>query len=205
MNKKKKSPVDLFAIARSARASMGEEKWASYVKEQKELNAQSFIQTKLELDHFMSSPEPAARDALEHGLNELRINAVIQKSDTCIEALDALIWCVKHNWWARDSSALLKPIGHEFKKINAREISTLPRPKAKSLFKQAVEAVMSSEKSSCQDFKTFMQMWQLGHIRGMTIKSNDGVQNYVISDESGELGQKNYKWGTLEKMYSEIN
>ena len=138
MTKKKKNLFDLFALARAARTAMGEEEWAIYVKEQKELDVHSFIQTKREFDHFMSSPEPAARDALEHGLNELKTNAAIQKSDTCIEALDALIWCVKHNWWARDSEALLRPIGYEYQRIKAREgakasLANSPKQEAKKI------------------------------------------------------------------------
>lgn len=86
----------------------------------------------------------------------------------------------------------------------AREVSKLPRPKAKSPFKEAVLAAMSNEKSSSQDFKTFMQRWRLGHIGGLTIKSTAGSDSYIITDENGELGQKTYTWGTLEKMYSQI-
>lgn len=121
MTKKKNKSADLFALAKSARSSMGEEEWAIYVTKQKEFVAQSLIQTKREFDEFMSSPEPAARDALEHGLNELKIDPAIQKSETCLEALDALLYCVTNGWWARDSGALLTPIGNEFQRIKAQK------------------------------------------------------------------------------------
>ena len=138
MTKKKNSLVDLLARAKSARAAMGEKKWAIYVKEQQEIAAQSLIQTKREFDKFINSPEHAARDALELGLNELKTNAVIQKSETCIEALDALIWCVKYGWWAKDSEALLRPIGYEYQRIKAREgakasLAKSPKQEAKKI------------------------------------------------------------------------
>ncbi len=85
----------------------------------------------------------------------------------------------------------------------AREVSKLPRPNGKSLFKKAVVAAMSGGKKDFQSFQTFMQRWRMGHINGLTAKTLDNSESYIIADENGDLGQITYAWGTLEKMYSQ--
>lgn len=77
------------------------------------------------------------------------------------------------------------------------------QPRAKKPFTQAVRNAMGEGKKDNQDFKTFMQMWRLGHINGLTIKAIESGDRYIITDEDGDLGNKAYGWGTLEKMYSQ--
>jgi hypothetical protein len=87
----------------------------------------------------------------------------------------------------------------------ARASAKLPRPKTKSQFKVAVSKIMFREKVSSDNFKTFMQMWQLGHIDGMTIKAALDRDRYIITDETGDLGARTYSWTTLAKMYSQFD
>jgi len=203
MKKKKRSLADLFKKTQAARAAMGEAKWAAYQLEQRAIAAESLTRIKREFDDFLKSPEVAARDALEHGLNELKNNATIQQSDTCIEALDAFLYCVTYNWGVRDSEALLWPIGAALGRPQRKKASKAPRPSAKSPFKQAVKAAMKPHKRDDQTFLSFMQNWQHGHINGLTIKTFDHKDSFTITDETGELGEKNYAWATLEQMYSQ--
>lgn len=204
MNKKKKSLADLFERTRAARAAMGEAKWAVYQLEQRTIAAESQTRIRREFDDFLKSPESAARDALEHGLNELKNNATIQQSGTCIEALDAFLYCVTYMWGARDSEKLLSPIGRAFGRLSAKKASKAPRPKARSKFKVAVGTAMWDGKKHSQDFKTFMQMWELGHIGGMTVRAIKDSDKYRICDENGDLGEKTYTKLTLERMYSQL-
>lgn len=85
----------------------------------------------------------------------------------------------------------------------AREVSRLPRPNAKSQFKVAVIAAMRPHKLDDQQFKSFMSMWRQGAIHGLTVKTVDNSENYMITDENGNLGEQSYKWTTLEAMYSQ--
>ena len=191
------------APARKARADMGEKKWALYVTEQNELSARILNKTKREFDDFMKSPERAARDALAHGLNKLKNNIAIKKSGACLELLDALIWCLKHKWWAKDSEALLQPIGNEFRKVFCREIKPGPRPGRECPFRKAIVKAMKPGKSNEQTFKTFMQMWEQGNQKGLSVKFISDEEKYIFYDENGNLGEKKYASSTLEKMYSE--
>lgn len=201
--KKKRSLADLFERARAARAAMGEAKWAAYQLEQRAIAAESLVRMKREFDDFMKSPESAARDALEHGLNELKNNATIKQSDTCIEALDAFLYCVTYNWGVRDSEALLWPIGAALGRPQRKKASKAPRPNSKSPLKAAITKAMRRHKPSCESFKTFMQMWCMGSIDGLSAKTLDHKDSYVISDENGDLGEQVYAWGTLQQMYSD--
>lgn len=178
MKMKKRSLADLFERTRAARAAMGEAKWDAYQLEQRAIAAESLARIKREFDDFMKSPEVAARDALEHWLNELKNNATIQQSDTCIEALDAFLYCVTSNWGVRDSEALLWPIGAELGRPQRKKASKAPRPNAASQFKKAVIAAMHSHKESCENFKSFMQMWGIGHLNGLTIKTTDHKKKF---------------------------
>ena len=63
---------------------------------------------------------------------------------------------------------------------------------------------MRPHKRDAQDFKTFMQMWRMDAINGLSAKSFDDMKSFVISDEDGDLGEQVYTWGTLQKMYAEI-
>ncbi len=203
MNKKKRSLADLFERSRAARAAMGEAKWAAYQVEQCAIAANSLARIKREFDDFLNSPEAAARDALAQGLNELKHNATIKQSDTCIEALDAFLYCVTYNWGVRDSAALLEPIGTELGRPQRKKAAKAPRPNAIDPFKKAVVEVMRSNKPDCKDFKTFMAMWERGHLDGLTIKTADHKKTYAITDENGDLGESTYSWGSLQVMYSQ--
>jgi hypothetical protein len=88
--------------------------------------------------------------------------------------------------------------------VQRQTASTMPRPRAKSEFKQAVLDAMRTG-GDHQEFKSFMQMWRLGHINGLTVKSIEDGEKYVITDENGDLESKEYKWGSLATMFSEAN
>lgn len=85
----------------------------------------------------------------------------------------------------------------------AREVSKLPRPNAVSPFKKAVIAAMRPYKRGDQTFQSFMATWQLGHINGLTVRTFDHKENFVITDEDGDLGKSTYSWGSLQVMYSQ--
>ena len=77
------------------------------------------------------------------------------------------------------------------------------QPRKKNKLKAAVLAVMAQEKPAHSSFKTFMQGWELGHLNGLTITYLN-ENNYLVSDENGDAGDRQYEWSTLKKMYSEI-
>lgn len=85
----------------------------------------------------------------------------------------------------------------------ARVVSKLPRPNAISPFKKAILEIMRSQKAGCENFKTFMAMWESEHLAGLTIKTFDHKETYRITDENGDLGNTSYAWGSLEAMYSQ--
>lgn len=86
----------------------------------------------------------------------------------------------------------------------AREVSKLPRPNATSMFKQAIQAAMSPYKRDCSTFKDFMRSWERNPIRGLSIKPDSYENWYVVTDEDGDLGERVYTFGTLQKMYAKI-
>ena len=84
----------------------------------------------------------------------------------------------------------------------AVEVSKLPRPNAVSPLRKAIIEVMHQHKKDCQDFKSFVAMWELGHLNGLTIQTFDHIE-YVITDENSDMGCKTYTFGSLSTMYSQ--
>lgn len=110
---------DLISRARKARSQMGEEAWRQYKKEQHEKYLASLIEGKRELDAFVNSPEGKAREALQARLEELRSDSVISQSETCIEVLEAFIFCLTYRWGAKDAAAMIEPLGEHFATVQA--------------------------------------------------------------------------------------
>lgn len=87
-------------------------------------------------------------------------------------------------------------------KANADARAAARNPRQKDPLRASIIAVMRLSKRSHDDFKSFMQMWRLGHLNGLTAKSIENGNRYIITDENIALGEKTYAWSTLEKMYS---
>lgn len=88
-------------------------------------------------------------------------------------------------------------------KANADARAAARNPRRKDPMRAAIIAVMRLPKENHDDFKSFMQMWRLGHLNGLTAKSIENGRKYIITDDNTDLGAKTYRWSTLEKMYSE--
>jgi hypothetical protein len=93
------------------------------------------------------------------------------------------------------------PIELEIKK-KAKKNSQQPRPRAVSKMAEAIKKAMKEGKTSGQSFKLFMATWAHGHIDGFTVKFIEASDEYLITDENGDLGQAHYTKGTLTRMYS---
>jgi hypothetical protein len=76
-------------------------------------------------------------------------------------------------------------------------------PRRKDAFKAALSQAMHSRKAEMMPFKEFMQAWTLGHINGFTATTTPDAKAYMVRDENGDLGERRYTWGTLERMFSE--
>ncbi len=85
----------------------------------------------------------------------------------------------------------------------ARSASEQPRPNAKSEFREKISTAMGPYKREGRNFKDFMQMWQHNITSGLTAKTNDHRQTFVITDDEGDLGETTYTWGSLKVMYSQ--
>lgn len=89
------------------------------------------------------------------------------------------------------------------RKTQSKVAAKAPRPGAKSPLRAEIAIAMRSHKSDCANFQTFMSMWSNQHLNGLTIKTFDHKETYVITDENGDMGEKRYAWGSLEAMYSQ--
>ncbi|WP_141397500.1 hypothetical protein [Polaromonas sp. AER18D-145] len=124
MKKEKKKPSDLLSPAsvarvREARAAMSEEEWEEECRLRNESAAQMWIDMKRNFDAFINSPEGKAREALRVRLEEIVEDPVIRQSETCVEMLDAFIYCVSYRWGAVDSGAMIEPLAEHFNKVKA--------------------------------------------------------------------------------------
>lgn len=157
-NKKAKTPrlklADLIESARKHRAEIGEEAWAR-MQEQGNIQLQAQIAKTAEwLKEFGESSEHKAREALQHRLDEILGDPIIRQSETCIEVVEAVLYCVKYNWGAKDSEAMLRPIANEFEKLKATEMASVKHGesnKAKAWVKsewQAYKAEYEGNKSA---------------------------------------------------------
>lgn len=81
-------------------------------------------------------------------------------------------------------------------------LSASRQPRKKDPLREKVLSLMKAHKHDVDNFKTFMSMWQLGHLDGVAAEPIKGTSKYIITDESGDAGSKTYTWGTLEKMFS---
>jgi hypothetical protein len=88
------------------------------------------------------------------------------------------------------------------RKSQSKEAAKRERPNAVSQFRLAIIAAMRSNKPDCENFKTFMAMWEIGHLDGLTIKTINDNETYVITDENGTFGEVTYSRGSLQTMYS---
>ena len=61
---------------------------------------------------------------------------------------------------------------------------------------------MGAHKHGVDGFKTFMAMWELGHLDGVSVEGIEGTSRYIVTDENDDAGSKTYSWGTLEKMFA---
>ncbi len=117
MPKKKRPSLNLDALVasqRAAREAMGEQAWLEYQEQHKRLMAETIIKTKRDFDAFVASPEGKAREALRLNLEMLKHDDLIRQSETCIEVLDAFIYCVTYRWGAADSGGMLDPFDKHF-------------------------------------------------------------------------------------------
>ena len=74
-------------------------------------------------------------------------------------------------------------------------------PRRKDAFKAALSQAMHSRKAEMMPFKEFMEpAWTLGHINGFTATTTPDAKAYMVRDENGDLGERRYTWGTLERM-----
>lgn len=112
MKKEKTKLSDLLAGAREARAAMSEEEWEEECRLRNESTAQMWIDMKRNFDAFINSPEGKAREALRVRLEEIVEDPVIRQSETCVEMLDAFIYCVSYRWGAVDSGAMIEPLAN---------------------------------------------------------------------------------------------
>lgn len=90
------------------------------------------------------------------------------------------------------------------RKTQSKEAAKAPRPSRVSPFKAAIKKAMGQHKHGVQDFQTFMQMWRMDAIDGLSAETSDHSETYTIKDGNGELGEKSYTWATLQKMYSQL-
>lgn len=91
---------------------------------------------------------------------------------------------------------------HELPTVSKKASTNASKPRKKNPMRTAIIEAMGPSRKAHTDFKSFMQMWQLGHLHGLTARSFGDGKKYIIADENGDLGETAYTWGTLEKMYS---
>ncbi len=88
------------------------------------------------------------------------------------------------------------------RQTQALEASKRPRGAVRPLRHRILHA-MKTDKVEGTSFKTFMQRWQLGPIRGLRAEALAEGDRWYVSDEDGDAGEAEYTWGSLQKMYSE--
>lgn len=90
------------------------------------------------------------------------------------------------------------------RKAQPRTAAKAPRPNARNPLKAAIITAMRPHKRESQDFKTFMQMWRMGALNGLSVCTHDRDETFTITDENSDLGEQSYTWATLQKMYSQL-
>ena len=134
---------------------------------------------------------------------------LVYKFKRYFDDTEALEMAVQAYWLALQAARMqITGTALEIKDVRRRtqskEAAKAPRPNRVSPFKVAIKKAMGQHKHGTQDFQTFMQMWRMDDIAGLSANTSDHGETYTIADENGELGTTTYAWATLKKMYSQL-
>ena len=120
-SRKIRSLDELAAIGRQERAAMGKEKWQAHKNEL----LLKFLKEQAEfakwMGNYTTGPEARARVELGEQLQALKDNATINKSEVCLEILDAVTWCLDLNWAGKDAMAVLRPLHKQTAQEDGRQ------------------------------------------------------------------------------------
>lgn len=143
-------------------------------------------------------------------LKIVAVDPKVAKSPGASDFLAVMIESAQDSLSSQDAWSALLPldtllpngmIGQKAK-IQRNLASKRPRPNAKKTLRPKIIEAMHRHKSDCDSFKSFMAMWVLGHLDGLTVTQIESTDKYTIADENGDMGETPYTWGSLQSMYS---